>query len=62
MNTAEAAAYLGVSIDWLRRDEGKQVPWHSLGTRGDRRYYVDEIDEWLRSRPKRREDPKGGKP
>jgi excisionase family DNA binding protein len=51
LGTTEAARWLGVHPNTLKRwcDEGKAPPHQRIGTRGDRRFRVNELERWVQA-------------
>ncbi len=50
LTTTEAARYLGVHPNTVRRWESRGLlPAYRLGTRGDRRFLREDIDRFLNS-------------
>jgi excisionase family DNA binding protein len=48
LTTTEAARYLGVHPNTIRRWEAQGIlPCYRLGSRGDRRFLRDEVDRFL---------------
>jgi Helix-turn-helix domain len=47
LTTKEAAAHLGIHVNTLRR---YNLPHYVLNERGDRRYDLEALDQWLEAR------------
>jgi Helix-turn-helix domain len=57
LNAAEVARYLGVAPKTVQNLSGPKatdpIPFCRLTPGGEKRFYVDEVDEWVRRRRER---------
>jgi Helix-turn-helix domain len=54
LNAADLARYLGVAPKTVQNLSGPKavdpIPFHQLTPGGEKRFHVDEVDEWVRRR------------
>jgi Helix-turn-helix domain len=57
LNASELARYLGVASKTVQNLSGPKaadpIPYHQLTAGGEKRFLVDEVDEWVRRRRER---------
>lgn len=50
LTVSEAAELLGVHLNTVKRIPASDLPYFTIGSRNDRRYYHADIEEYIRSR------------
>ena len=53
LRAQDAADFLGIHRNTLRRISSRDLPYWRLGTRGDRRYDADDLARYIEERTRR---------